>query len=204
MRDLRRDVARLCRSPILADVTLEADWRNRILEGDEYRVKTILEDAEARDWGKALLMASSFWRFDLFILLAPHMTLDERREQLAETWIACDGCIWPWRSVALTYLRQVGYIGDLPKPTAPLTLYRGVHTARHRLGLSWSLSVDKARHFVRQFGRGPNMGGFVYQAIAPPEAILAGFNDRGEEEYVVDPTLLRAVRRVEVVAPEIL
>ena len=46
------------------------------------------------------------------------------------------------------------------------------------------------------------MGGFVYRAIAPPDAILAAFDDRGEKEYVVDPTLLRDVKRVEVVAPQ--
>ena len=196
MHDLRRDVLRLCASPFPAEL-------ERLGLPTHPGAEQILAAVEGRDWGQALGWASSFWRFGLFILLAPRMTPDERREQLAEIWSVCDGCIWPWRGEALAYLRQVGYIGDLPRPAAPLTLYRGVHTSAHRLGLSWSLSVDKARWFVRRGGRGHNMGGFVYRAIAPPDAILAGFNDRGEEEYVVDPTRLRAVRRVEVVSPEI-
>ena len=159
----------------------------------------IMDAVAHRDWSTAHALAGSYWRFDLFVLLAPLMTSDERRRCLAEIWPCCDGCIWPNRKVALTYLKEAKYVGDLRRPDAPLTLYRGVRWRAHRLGLSWSMKLDTARFFVH--GRGPNLGGFVYSALAEPNAILGAFNDRNEAEYIVDPALLRGVQRVEIVAP---
>lgn len=175
---------------------------------NDYRhlVETALHDLmdeaiKARDWRGAHGLVPSFRRFDLFIALAPRMTPDERSACLAKVWTDCDG-IWPNRKAALAYLKEAGYIGSLPKPEAPLTLYRGVSTSRHRLGLSWSTNIDTARSFVRPFGRFANRGGVIYGAVAPLEAFLAGFNDREESEYVVDPALLRSVRQVEIVVPD--
>ena len=145
----------------------------------------IMDAVARRDWSTAHGWASSSWRFDLFVLLAPHMTPDERRGCLVEIWSACDFCIWPNRKVALIYFKEAKYVGDLPRPDAPLTLYRGVRRRAHRLGLSWSRKIDTARFFVH--GRGPNLGGFVYSAVADPDAILGGFSDRNEAEYIVDP-----------------
>jgi hypothetical protein len=156
----------------------------------------------ARDWIGALRFTSSFDRFDAFLDPAPNMTRDELRGCLTDIWTVCDGCIWPNRHEALEYLRFAGYVGDLPQPAEPLTLYRGVFTSRHRLGISWSMSIDTARYFVRPGGRGPNRGGFVYSAVAPPDAILAGFDVHREGEYVVDPARLSKVQRVEIVPPD--
>ena len=49
-------------------------------------VDMVFERVAARDWGGALDLASPFWRFDLFVHLAPRMTRDERREQLTRIW----------------------------------------------------------------------------------------------------------------------
>jgi hypothetical protein len=131
------------------------------------------------------------------------MTRDERREQLTQIWPSCDICSWRWKIVALTYLREVGYIGDLPQPDTELLIYRGVSKTRHRLGLSWSTNIETARHFVRPLGRGRHRGVFVYSAVAPPDAFLGGFGARDEAEYVVDPSLLTDVKQVEVVPSEL-
>ena len=165
---------------------------------DQDMENMLLHVAEQHDWHKALMLAGSFWRFPLFVCLAPEMTRQERREQLADIWTACDN-IWAWREIALRYLHETGYIGDLPKPTTPLTLYRGVSSRVHRLGLSWSLSRETARKFTHPFSRGgiESSQAAIYEAVAPPEAFLAGFSDRDEQEYVVDPALLQAVRLVE-------
>jgi len=47
-----------------------------------------------------------------------------------------------------------------------------------------------------------NLGGFVYSAVVPPEAVLGGVDDREESEYLVDPARLPRVRRVEIVQPD--
>jgi hypothetical protein len=180
----------------------ELGRRAEVDAGRAYQRERREKAVAARDWTGALQFTSSFDRFDVFLELAPHMTTDELRACLTDIWTSCDGCIWPNRRAAVAYLRSAGYVGELPQPTEPLTLYRGVFTSRHRLGISWSTSIDTARYFVRPGGRGPNRGGFVYCAVAPPEAVLAGFSDRSESEYVIDPALLRSVHRVEVVAPE--
>jgi hypothetical protein len=181
-------------------------WSKLQVPAEYQKVLTnqILEDCLKRRWLSALGLASSFWRFDLFIImLAPEITPSELRDALADIWPKCDGCIWPWRDLALHYLRETGYIGDLPHPKESLVLYRGVSKARHRLGVSWSLDADRARSFVRPFGRGPNVrGGFLYRAEAPPDSILAGFAKREEAEYVADPAKLRKIRLVKKVNPD--
>ena len=119
-------------------------------------------------------LASSFWRFDLFVRLAPRMTRDERREQLTQIWTSCDIRSWRWKIVALTYLREAGYVGDLPRPDTELLVYRGVYKTRYRLGTSWSTNIETARRFVRPPGRGRPRNMFVYSAVAPPHAFLGG------------------------------
>jgi hypothetical protein len=166
-------------------------------------VDMVLARVATRDWGGALDLASSFWRFDLFVYLAPYMTRDERREQLTQIWPSCDISSWRWKLVALTYLRQVGYIGDLPQPDTELLIYRGVYKARHRLGLSWSTNIKTARHFVRPPWPGHRRDVFVYSAVAPPDAFLGGFGVRDEAEYIVHPSLLTDVKQVEGVPSEL-
>jgi hypothetical protein len=163
----------------------------------------VLACVATRDWGGALDLASSFWRFDLFVHLAPRMTRDERREQLTRIWTTCDIFSWRWKIVALAYLREVGYIGDLPRPDTELLVYRGVYETRHRLGLSWSTNIETARHFVRPLMRGRRRSIFVYSAVAPPGAFRGGFRLGDGAEYIVDPSLLANVRQIEVVPPEL-
>jgi hypothetical protein len=177
-----------------------------MVEAARVRQANLTEQAvAARDWSGALQFTSSFDRFDKFLEIAPLMTADELRACLPDVWTGCDGCIWPNRRSAVHYLRKAGYVGDLPQPTEPPTLYRGVFASAHRRGLSWSTSIDIARHFVRPRGRGPNQGGFVFRVVAPTAAILAGFNDRDEAEYVLDPGMLapRSIRRYEIVKSEL-
>jgi len=182
---------------LTADPFVQPNRRNPRL------VDMVLARVATRDWGGALDLASSFWRFDLFVYLAPYMTRDEHREQLAQIWPSCDISSWRWKLVALTYLRQVGYIGDLPRPDTELLVYRGVYNPRHRLGLSWSTNIKTARHFVRPHGPRRHRPVFVYSAVAPPDAFLGGFGVRDEAEYIVHPSLLTDVKQVEGIPPEL-
>jgi hypothetical protein len=62
--------------------------------------------------------------------------------------------------------------------------------ARHRLGVSWSLDVERALFFSKRSGGGP-----VYAAEVDSEDVLAYFTTRNEAEVIVDPGTLRKVRR---------
>ncbi len=163
------------------------DWeywdRDDFLEGDD----DPYEWTCARDSGQT---------FDRFLFVARFMTKEQRREWLIERWTSNKARMWGNRQrLAIEYFKEAGYLGTLPQPEAELTLYRGSSKPRYRLGLSWTTSIDVARRFVEMWFT----GGIVYSAIAPPEAILGGFDEREEAEYVVDPKMLRAVKRIEVI-----
>lgn len=171
----------------------------------EPKRKGSMTDRECSNYiaaASAIDKASSFGRFDVFLEHAGQLTRAQRRSLLEDLWSGCDGSIWRNRKRAVALLVEAGYIGDLPRPDGPLKLYRGVYAPAHARGLSWSTSLEVARYFVRPFGRGPNRGGFVYTVLAPPEAVLAGFADRDESEYVLNPSGLPPVRRVEIIRPE--
>lgn len=151
---------------------------------------------EARDWAAVTYLWNSWNRLDAFVTYVPMMTKTERAETLAEIWTSCDG-VWDWRDLVLGIFQEAGYSGDLPRPTEPLTLYRSVSVPRHRLGLSWTTSLKVAREFVAKSRVARSHRAYVYRAVAPPAAILAGFGERDEAEYVVDPSLLEGLKLVE-------
>ena len=65
-----------------------------------------------------------------------------------------------------------------------IEIYRGVTTKglNAAKGLSWTLSIEKARYFANRFKR----GGYVYKAHINKEHILAYITDRSEDEIVAD------------------
>ncbi len=100
---------------------------------------------------------------------------------------------------------EAGYTVDgqsAPRPTQPVTLYRGCHHDR-RFGMSWTADLERARWFAdRDLGLGP---GLVYVTTADPKSLLAFIGDghRRESEYVVDPTYLNddVIAKAEVMRP---
>ena len=88
-----------------------------------------------------------------------------------------------------------------PAPSGPLTLYRGA-PPRYARGMSWTTRRSKAAWFAGRWGMNPGKASaHVYEATALPEACLADVDalvpgGRSEGEIVVDPSLLRRLRRV--------
>ena len=87
---------------------------------------------------------------------------------------------------AIRAFRDAGYTTDdthwASKPTRPLMVYRGGSPE----GMSWTTSLLTAKWFAQRFGGDES----VYVGYAPPDAILAMMGGRGENEVVVDPSLL--------------
>lgn len=74
-------------------------------------------------------------------------------------------------------------------PTEPVTVYRG-SVPKGRFGMSWTSDLELAQKFASgtMYGR---TQGHVYMFHAPPAALLAFVGeDRGENEYVINPDYL--------------
>ena len=85
-----------------------------------------------------------------------------------------------------------------PVPAVPLTIYRGTTRGRRR-GMAWTTDLDKAREFADKCvtERGYREAEVV-AVVVPPAAVLCHVNEHGEAEIVIDPSMLPAVRRIEI------
>ncbi len=78
------------------------------------------------------------------------------------------------------------------QPQEPTLLWRGAKTSTGGRGMAWSAHRDCAIEFAqRHSGFPPHPEVAVYRAVVPPRAILAAFGDEREQEFVVNPNMLR-------------
>jgi hypothetical protein len=160
--------------------------------------EAIQEAIRDGDWDRALAREGSFDRLPRLISIWFSVPPDQQRRLLEDTWTVCDGNLWHYRRDVVAMFKDVGYCGDAPRPDKPTTLYRGTAHSRWSRGVSWTGDINVARFFADGGRFGPQ-GGFVYTVVAPPDVILGRFNDREEDEYVLDIDLLPRIRRLGVV-----
>ena len=78
-----------------------------------------------------------------------------------------------------------------------ITVYRGIQDIAENLkGMSWTLSIEKAKWFSERWSKGGKSGG-VYKVTVDKANVLAYFGNRGEQEIVVDPRCLKDIEKVE-------
>jgi len=152
------------------------------------------------DWDQVLALENSMTRFHKLLKIWPQVPRDQRQGLLSNWWDACDGNLWRYRHQVIGMFRDAGYCGDDLALDTPVTLYRGTAHSRMARGVSWTGNIIVARFFADGGRFGP-LGGFVYEVQAPPEAILGHFNERHEDEYIVDIAALPRLRRSEIVRP---
>ena len=122
------------------------------------------------------------------------LPIDEVRLGLVDAWTFPE---WPSRSADnITWVamfnygfdEQEGYLDDegnvQPWDNLPevITLFRGAHKD-YSEGLSWTSSLERAEWFANRLGQ-EDMA--VYKIEIPRELVLAKFDNRGEDEYVVE------------------
>lgn len=74
-----------------------------------------------------------------------------------------------------------------------IQVYRGIQNGDAIVrGLSWSLSKGKAEWFAQRWSK----KGALYRAEIAKEHVYAYFNERGEEEIVLNPQYLKNVEKV--------
>ena len=113
---------------------------------------------------------------------------------LADAWTMCEfpnmrGTNSAWEIMFLLGLpNKEGFIDDNGKVHKTeelpevLTLYRGAHID-HKEGMSWTTNLKTAQWFATRLGMEDTK---VYTITIPREHILAKFDGRNEEEYVVN------------------
>lgn len=80
-------------------------------------------------------------------------------------------------------------------PSEPLLVYRGTAESR-KGGMAWTWDIERARWFRCRCEHFGEVAG-VYRTSITPAAVLAMFDTRGEREFVVDPSLLGVIERIE-------
>lgn len=183
-----------------------------IEEGVSFNIKTgevinLIEDEEALKKEKALRLkrmknmsplqiafcVSKPYRMLYLSLAFPYLTKKERSEIMHEVWISVEninGNINVSQMEILKMLRKCNpkYLmgqenfkvyENLPDT---FTVYRGLQENAQEDGLSWTLSKDVAEWFANRFD---NEGEIIEKVIHKSE-VIAYFNDRDEEEVVLD------------------
>jgi hypothetical protein len=121
------------------------------------------------------------------------LSVDELRAVLSEHWPRTDA---PGDAVPelLALFRRAGYVSDTERRLeGELTVYRGTFGDEPQLGISWSLSEEKATWFARRLGL---KGAATWRGKVDASQILGYFVERNEYEVVVDPASLRDLTQV--------
>ena len=155
-----------------------------------YEHKTRLLKRYGNDYGKAIWLYETPFRWAMLLVWFEFGMIED--DVLAELILSVYATSAIPRDMAteksVNIFRSVGFVSDdgSTRPTEPIRVYRGGHAE----GMSWTTSLETAEWFAMRLG----LDETVLSAIAPPEAILAIINGRGENEIVVDPSKLVNVR----------
>ena len=86
-------------------------------------------------------------------------------------------------------------------PDSPPTIWRGASLTSNARGFSWTQYRECAEEFAQ--GRADRSPSGLYRAEVPGRAVLAVFGDDREQEFVVNPNMLRGrVQLVATIEPE--
>ena len=96
--------------------------------------------------------------------------------------------------------KKLAACGDLPIPSSPITVFRGVRKSVNRKfirGVSWSTSPGVASWFATR-GTTEADSPAVYQLSVPPDNIFFMTNEREEMEVVINPFGLKGLKRLHI------
>lgn len=183
-----------------------------IEEGVSFNLKTgevinLIEDEEALKKEKELRLkrmrnmspmqivfcVSKPYRILYLYLAFPYLTKKERSEIMHEVWISVENInnnvnvsqmeiLKMLRKCNPKYLMGQENYEVYEKLPDTFTVYRGLQENAQKDGLSWTLSKDVAEWFA---GRFENDGEIIEKTVHKAE-VIAYFNDRDEEEIVLD------------------
>ena len=154
------------------------------------------EYARAESWYAKLWLFERPWRLPMLVQWQEEgeLTNEELRKMLKEAWVDSEFPCGPDgdQEPLVDLFREAGFMTDIgwEAPTHDMPVYRGGHAD----GMSWTLRKPIAMWFTKRYGEDRPM----YQAMIPADGILAIFlESRGEDEVVVDPSLLYDVTELD-------
>lgn len=189
------------------------------LLGDEWTVEEemeqlifdqVIRSVEAKEWDDALhRLRSRANRMQAIIDYGPDIDARILSGLLADWWPECEDPSDYRADSWVRLFRHAGLVTDNPEvtlPTTDLVIYRGTATA-HRgagKGLSWTTDYERASWFARRAvmrmtRHNSDDGGWVWQAVVGPKAVLGMFSGRDEAEVVIAPKC-RSIRSFELFA----
>ena len=171
--------------------------------------KSLEEYEAAKNWDQAIWIHERPWRIEAFERYAGFMEPDAAAKMLLDVWQDCEHPyshrrLWlklfdAYRSstVLMTTAAHL-LIEDAP----PITLYRGMGKAESNkhygmLGLSWTLDRPIAEWFAKRY-RALARGAFVAEAQVDVKGVLAYLPTRAEQEVIIDPFYITAIKLTEV------
>jgi hypothetical protein len=126
------------------------------------------------------------------------------RDALPNVWTTQTNhpSMWAETAALVRLFRRAGFVSDfkeVPAPTEVLTVYRGVAVPSEETvrGMSWTAEPSTAEWFAHRHDDAaelvaiPGYKPTVFRAMISPEGVLARFFQQGEDEVLVDPTLLQ-------------
>jgi uncharacterized protein len=133
----------------------------------------------------------------VFSLWEMNVLTDETlRDLLCEVWTEA----WPSSSLPerewLAMFDSTGFVSlrtTKPKPTKPVTVFRGAALSTNGRGFSWTFSREVAKIYAELRAMSGIAAG-LFKTTVPPDAVLAMLREdgvsAGEDEVVVDPRRL--------------
>jgi len=168
-------------------------YLNKLFKSKQEKLKELIQN---KKWDGVVWLHERSWRAWAFAQFAPYMKPVEYWKNLSGIWIDTEfphvhkdmwldlfsANVKQKRKLMSSKERQV--IQDLPKKA---TIYRGYDDdiKNNLMGISWTLSEEKADWFATRFKieTAPR----VAEGQCEKSSILAYFDDRGEQEIVINP-----------------
>ena len=139
------------------------------------------------------------WRMEFFKYIERHLNEEDYACLLRDAWT---GSEFPNRDPGITLAGKIRFFRKVNRSLLMnkreqkvfdsfpdiVTVYRGCCGKNAVKGISWTLSFEKAKWFAERF---PMWKGTVYTATIPKQYIYAYFNDRDEQEIVLDSRMLQ-------------
>ena len=156
------------------------------------KIEAVIEQAKTPY--ELMMLLQSQYAMSWLKFARPYLDNKDFSRLFGEAWVNCEtanmdvnvpvkeAAEWFRSSEKSCLMTEDEYIKYLSIPDV-ITLYRGVAKGRVEKGMSWTSLKSKAKWFSGRFGG----EGYLLKMTVPKNKVLAYFNRRDEEEYVVYP-----------------
>jgi hypothetical protein len=195
------DLGPCIRHPLVYSMMHHPKMNKLVNRSYKAKLAAVAANVARHNWRGVIWLHERPYRLAVFLDKADMFTDHHYWDMLGELWVDCENIYQTattWRDAwtcdrprrwAIMEKAERDRLKDMKKAGDPVTIYRGFSFPGGEIGMSWTLSEDKARWFSqRLLGLDPEIQRpRVATALVWPREILALFDGRGENEIVVLP-----------------